>query len=205
MYGTIRVQPTNRSNLNISNTRSRVHEVIREPTTPLIHSEARIWLLHSGRGALNLQGARYELGPGDVVCILPWQITDVIQVAEPLQYTLLIYDLDSVNRLMKAFYESDLLERGWLHSLAPCRCSIAGRSREACAGNFRPAPGGTGPGIHPGRPRPSPLWQYPGDEQPGGAVASDWSASASSRESRPRTRRSLPGIRAGSSGICMCI
>ncbi len=94
------------------------HEVIREPTTPLIHSEARIWLIHSGRGALNLQGARYELGPGDVVCILPWQITDVTQVEEPLQYTLLIYDLDSVNRLMKAFYESDLLERGWLHSLS---------------------------------------------------------------------------------------
>ena len=35
-----------------------------------------------------------------------------------MQYTLLIYDLDSVNRLMKAFYESDLLERGWLHSLS---------------------------------------------------------------------------------------
>lgn len=118
MRRTIRVQPATRSHLNISKPCSLDHEVIREPTTPLIHSEARIWLLHSGRGALNLQGARYELGPGDVVCILPWQITDVIQVAEPLQYTLLIYDLDSVNRLMKAFYESDLLERGWLHSLS---------------------------------------------------------------------------------------
>lgn len=118
MRRTIRVQPATRSHLNISKPCSLDHEVIREPTTPLIHSEARIWLIHSGRGALNLQGARYELGPGDVVCILPWQITDVIQVAEPLQYTLLIYDLDSVNRLMKAFYESDLLERGWLHSLS---------------------------------------------------------------------------------------
>lgn len=118
MYRTIRVQPANRSNLNISKLCSMDHEVIREPTTPLIHSEARIWLLHSGRGALNLQGETYELGPGDVVCILPWQITDVTRVEEPLQYTLLIYDLDSVNRLMKAFYESDLLERGWLHSLS---------------------------------------------------------------------------------------
>lgn len=118
MRRTIRVQPATRSHLNISKPCSLDREVIREPTTPLIHSEARIWLIHSGRGALNLQGARYELGPGDVVCILPWQITDVIQVAEPLQYTLLIYDLDSVNRLMKAFYESDLLERGWLHSLS---------------------------------------------------------------------------------------
>ncbi len=81
MYGTIRVQPANRSNLNISKLCSMDHEVIREPTTPLIHSEARIWLIHSGRGALNLQGARYELGPGDVVCILPWQITDVTRVA----------------------------------------------------------------------------------------------------------------------------
>lgn len=118
MRRTIRVQPATRSHLNISKPCSLDREVIREPTTPLIHSEARIWLIHSGRGALNLQGETYELGPGDVVCILPWQITDVIQVAEPLQYTLLIYDLDSVNRLMKAFYESDLLERGWLHSLS---------------------------------------------------------------------------------------
>lgn len=118
MRRTIRVQPATRSHLNISKPCSLDREVIREPTTPLIHSEARIWLIHSGRGVLKLQGETYTLGPGDVVCILPWQITDVIQVAEPLQYTLLIYDLDSVNRLMKAFYESDLLERGWLHSLS---------------------------------------------------------------------------------------
>lgn len=118
MRRTIRVQPATRSHLNISKPCSLDREVIREPTTPLIHSEARIWLIHSGRGVLKLQGETYTLEPGDVVCILPWQITDVIQVAEPLQYTLLIYDLDSVNRLMKAFYESDLLERGWLHSLS---------------------------------------------------------------------------------------
>lgn len=118
MYRTIRVQPANRSNLNISKPCSLDREVIREPTTPLIHSEARIWLIHSGRGVLKLQGETYTLEPGDVVCILPWQITDVTRVEEPLQYTLLIYDLDSVNRLMKAFYESDLLERGWLHSLS---------------------------------------------------------------------------------------
>lgn len=118
MYGTIRVQPATRSHLNISKPCSLDREVIREPTTPLIHSEARIWLIHSGRGVLKLQGETYTLEPGDVVCILPWQITDVTRVEEPLQYTLLIYDLDSVNRLMKAFYESDLLERGWLHSLS---------------------------------------------------------------------------------------
>ena len=118
MYRTIRVQPATRSHLNISKPCSLDREVIREPTTPLIHSEARIWLIHSGRGVLKLQGETYTLEPGDVVCILPWQITDVTRVEEPLQYTLLIYDLDSVNRLMKAFYESDLLERGWLHSLS---------------------------------------------------------------------------------------
>ncbi len=118
MRRTIRVQPATRSHLNISKPCSLDREVIREPTTPLIHSEARIWLIHSGRGVLKLQGETYTLEPGDVVCILPWQITDVTRVEEPLQYTLLIYDLDSVNRLMKAFYESDLLERGWLHSLS---------------------------------------------------------------------------------------
>ena len=118
MRRTIRVQPATRSHLNISKPCSLDREVIREPTTPLIHSEARIWLIHSGRGVLKLQGETYTLEPGDVVCILPWQITDVTRVEAPLQYSLLIYDLDSVNRLMKAFYESDLLERGWLHSLS---------------------------------------------------------------------------------------
>ena len=117
MCGTIPVQTTNRSNLNISKLCSLDHEVIRDPTTPLIHSEARIWLIHSGRGTLVLQGKAYALSSGDVVSILPWQITDVTQVEEPLQYSLLIYDLDSLNRLMKAFYESNLLERGWLRSL----------------------------------------------------------------------------------------
>lgn len=118
MRRTIRVQPATRSHLNISKPCSLDREVIREPTTPLIHSEARIWLIHSGRGVLKLQGETYTLEPGDVVCILPWQITDVTQVEAPLQYSLLIYDLDSVNRLMKAFYDADLLERGWLRSLS---------------------------------------------------------------------------------------
>ena len=65
MYGTIRVQPTNRSNLNISKLCSMDHEVIREPTTPLIHSEARIWLLHSGRRPMNWgRGTWYASCPG---------------------------------------------------------------------------------------------------------------------------------------------
>ena len=64
MYRTIRVQPANRSNLNISKPCSLDREVIREPTTPLIHSEARIWLIHSGRGVLKLQGETYTWSRG---------------------------------------------------------------------------------------------------------------------------------------------
>lgn len=70
MRRTIRVQPATRSHLNISKPCSLDREVIREPTTPLIHSEARIWLIHSGRGVLKLQGETYTLEPGDVKIFL---------------------------------------------------------------------------------------------------------------------------------------
>ena len=51
-----------------------------------------------------LQGREYDLKPGTVVSILPWQTSDVIEVAEPLQYYLLKYYFDGVNNIIKSFY-----------------------------------------------------------------------------------------------------
>ena len=42
------------------------------------------------------------VGPGSLVSVLPWQISDVPVVEEPLQYYLLTYYFDNVNMAVKA-------------------------------------------------------------------------------------------------------
>lgn len=77
-------------------------EAIDAPTTPLIHQMSRFWLFTGGRGTVVLQDRQYEVQPGTLVSVLPWQISDVVQVEEPLQYYLLAYYFDNVNMAVKA-------------------------------------------------------------------------------------------------------
>ena len=77
-------------------------EAIDAPTTPLIHQMSRFWLFTGGRGTIVLQDRQYEVQPGTLVSVLPWQISDVVQVEEPLQYYLLAYYFDNVNMAVKA-------------------------------------------------------------------------------------------------------
>lgn len=77
-------------------------ETIDSPATPLIHQMSRFWLFTGGRGTVVLQDRQYEVGPGSLVSVLPWQISDVPVVEEPLQYYLLTYYFDNVNMAVKA-------------------------------------------------------------------------------------------------------
>lgn len=81
-------------------------EVIDTPTTPLIHQMSRFWLINEGEGILKLQDREYRLSPGTIVSILPWQISDVIQVDAPLQYYLLAYYFDNINAIIKSIYNA---------------------------------------------------------------------------------------------------
>ena len=77
-------------------------ETIDAPATPMIHQMSRFWLFTGGRGTVVLQDRQYEVGPGSLVSVLPWQISDVPAVEEPLQYYLLTYYFDNVNMAVKA-------------------------------------------------------------------------------------------------------
>lgn len=77
-------------------------ETIGAPTTPMIHQMSRFWLFTGGRGTIVLQDRQYPVGPGTLVSVLPWQISDVVAVEEPLQYYLLTYYFDNVNMAVKA-------------------------------------------------------------------------------------------------------
>lgn len=82
-------------------------EIIEAPTTPLIHQMSRFWLINKGCGILKLQDREYKLQTGTIVSILPWQITDVIQVDDPIQYYLLTYYFDNINAIIKSNYNTD--------------------------------------------------------------------------------------------------
>lgn len=102
----IAMQSQYRSDYDHSSICSFDIEVIEAPTRPLIHKMSRFLLINEGHGWLKLQGRDYELKPGTVVSILPWQTSDVYEVSEPLQFYLLKYYFDGVNNLIKSFYNT---------------------------------------------------------------------------------------------------
>lgn len=102
------MQSFERSRLDRSKLCSFDNEVIEAPTSPLIHQEARFLYICEGRGVIRVQGRDVELRPNTLLSILPWQITLVTEVSEPLQYHLVIYNLYTLNRYIRAFSD----ERG---------------------------------------------------------------------------------------------
>ena len=102
------MQSFERSRLDRSKLCSFDNEIIEAPTAPLIHQEARFLYVCEGRGVIRVQGRDVELRPNTLLSILPWQITEVTEVTEPLQYHLVIYNLHTLNRYVRAFSD----ERG---------------------------------------------------------------------------------------------
>lgn len=79
-------------------------EVVSEPTTPLIHPMSRFWLVESGEAVVLLNNQRYVLKAGSLVSVLPWQITDIVEVKSPLRLFILIYYFDNIHEIIKTFY-----------------------------------------------------------------------------------------------------
>jgi len=110
----IQMQSNTRSAADQSKLCSFDHEVIEAPTNALIHQEGRFLWVKKGRGIITVQSRPYMLEPGTLLCVLPWQITQVTQVEEPLQYYLVVYHLDSLNKLIKSFTEPDGAPAMWI-------------------------------------------------------------------------------------------
>lgn len=79
-------------------------EVISSPTTPLIHPMSRLWLINDGEGTLLLNDKEYHLKKGTLVSVLPWQITDIVEVKSPLQFFVVAYYFENINDIIKTFY-----------------------------------------------------------------------------------------------------
>ncbi len=118
MYGVIQMQTFSRSSLDQSKLCSFDQEVIEAPTFPLIHQEARFLFVKQGRGTMTIQNKAYELGPNTFLAVLPWQITKIIAVEEPLQYYLVIYHLDTLDKFVKSFSDAEGAPVSWMNDIA---------------------------------------------------------------------------------------
>lgn len=107
MKETIAMQSIVRSQLDKSRLGSFEPEVISAPTASLIHPNARFLLIRGGRATLQLQGTLHVVGQGDLVAILPWQISQVTAVEEPLQYALMAYHFDTVCHAARLFHSEE--------------------------------------------------------------------------------------------------
>lgn len=79
------------------------YEAIQKPTKALMHKAARFLYIKRGRGKISIDGTEYRLVPNCIVAITPWEISDVIEVEETLQFIKLIYDYSYLNTLLKGF------------------------------------------------------------------------------------------------------
>lgn len=83
------------------------NEVIEEPTKALIHQAARFLYFKRGYGVICIDGKDYKILPNTLIAIIPWEISDVIEVAAPLQFIKVIYDYSYINSTLKSSFNDD--------------------------------------------------------------------------------------------------
>ena len=107
MKSVINIQSAVRSQIDPGKLCSFDVEYASEQPEPLIHQDARFWLITKGSGKLRLQNSVYELRPNMLISVLPWQISDIIEITSPLQYTVIAYNYDAVIRAAKIFNDKE--------------------------------------------------------------------------------------------------
>lgn len=79
-------------------------EVIDAPTQGILHQQSRMLFILEGEAVMKIQAQPYQLKPGSLVTILPWQYSEVTEVRQPLKYILLIYRFSLFNHLVKTMF-----------------------------------------------------------------------------------------------------
>lgn len=106
MKKTIAMQPIVRSQLDQSRLCSFDLKAASAPSSPLIHTNACFWLIRGGKAEILLQGKKYAVGRGDLVTILPWQISQITAVDNPIQYAVVIYHFDTACHAARLFHSA---------------------------------------------------------------------------------------------------
>lgn len=92
-------------------------DVFSEPTAPLIHPMSRLWLVNEGAATVLINNKEYFLTKGSLVSVLPWQITDIVEVKEPLQLYVVAYHFVSIHRIVNTFFNLDSVNLSFMQEL----------------------------------------------------------------------------------------
>ena len=103
----IEIQNKANSYINEESMYSIDREIITSPTKGLFHQSARFLLIKKGSAKIRIQNNIYEIKDRTLVCILPWEYTEVVEVSKTMQYFILKYNFDSANKIIKSFYNVD--------------------------------------------------------------------------------------------------
>ena len=103
----IEIQNRANSYINEESMYSIDREIITSATKGLFHQSARFLLIKKGAAKIRIQNSIYEIKDRTLVCILPWEYTEVIEVSKTIQYFILKYNFDSANKIIKSFYNVD--------------------------------------------------------------------------------------------------
>lgn len=71
------------------------------PTRPLLHKQSRFLYILDGEGKIKIEDNVYELRPNTVISMLPWQVSEIIEVKRQLTYYLLVFDFNMMNLYLK--------------------------------------------------------------------------------------------------------
>lgn len=103
MKDMIEMQSFNRSRVDQSRLFSLDYETVSEPAAPLIHQESRFLFVLDGAGKIVIQGKEYDFRKGTLVSILPWQVSEISAVEQPVQYAIIRYHFDTVQNVIHLF------------------------------------------------------------------------------------------------------
>ncbi|MDO4701911.1 AraC family transcriptional regulator [Erysipelotrichaceae bacterium OH741_COT-311] len=79
-------------------------EFIDAPTITLIHSSARFLYLKKGKGTISVNGIEYKIVENCMIAIIPWDVTKITEVEEPLEFYKIIYNSNFINGYLRTIY-----------------------------------------------------------------------------------------------------
>lgn len=80
-------------------------QVDRAPTEPLLHQTGRFLYVHEGKGQIVIQDKVYELLPDSLVVLMPWQVSQIVEVEHPLKYDLVVFNYTYLSFILRNSFD----------------------------------------------------------------------------------------------------
>lgn len=79
-------------------------QVDRRPTQPLLHRTGRFLFIKEGMGSIMIQNRLCYLEPGVICVLMPWQVTQIMEVSQSLRYDLIAFNYSHLLSTVKHSY-----------------------------------------------------------------------------------------------------